>query len=163
MHCVAIGSKNKSKSEISLSPAYVAGSCGENKKDPVPRVGLSQRAELFWHVPHSNHDGELFSGAASSFLLSSCNPFFLFHFVFFVVFFLHLFFPLSLLPLSSPLPSPFFLKKTDLGKDARGQQPNGRYGGHLGSICELCARVKYLYCAQNSEASKPTSWRLWRC
>jgi hypothetical protein len=38
--------------------------------------------------------------------------------------------------------------KTDLGKRAPGKKPYEWYGGHLGSICGLWARVKHFYCAQ---------------
>ena len=53
----------------------------------------------------------------------------------------------SFLSLPSP-PLPVLFSKTDLGKRAPGKQPHGWYGGHLGSICGLWARVKHLYCAQ---------------
>ena len=56
-------------------------------------------------------------------------------------------FPFSPPPLLSP-PLSVLFSKTDLGKRAPGKQPHGWYGGHLGSICGLCARVKHLCCAQ---------------
>ena len=72
MHFVALASTSKAKK----CPAYVGKSCEANKNDPIPRVALSQRAELFWHALHSGHDGGLFAGASSPFLLSLPSFFF---------------------------------------------------------------------------------------
>ena len=127
MHFVALASTSKAKK----CPAYVGNSCEANKNDPIPRVALSQRAELFWHALHSGHDGGLFAGAASPFLLSLPSFFFF--------------------SLSPPILSPFLFPKTSLGKHAPGRQPCGWYGGHLGSICGLWTRVKHPYCAQKPQ------------
>ena len=100
-------------------PTYVGESCEENKNDPIPRVALSQRAELFWHALHSGHDGGAVCWLAHLFAFSS----------------LFLFFSLSPLLLS-----PFCFQKTDLGKDALGKESQGWYGWRLGSICGLWTR-----------------------
>ena len=127
MHFVALASTSKAKK----CPAYVGNSCEANKNDPIPRVALSQRAELFWHALHSGHDGGLFAGAASPFLLSLPSFFFF--------------------SLSPPILSPFLFPKTSLGKHAPGRQPCGWYRGHLGSICGLWTRVKHPYRAQKPQ------------
>ena len=57
---------------------YVGESCEENKNDPIPCVALSQKAELFRHTLHSDHDGELFAGAAFRFFSLSPSFFFFF-------------------------------------------------------------------------------------
>jgi hypothetical protein len=105
LHFLASGRKQK-------CPAYLGESCEENKNDLIPRVALSQRAKLFWHALHSEHDGGLFSSAASRFLLSLFPSFFFF----------------SLSPL---LLSPFCFKKTDYEKGAPGREPGGWYGKNI--------------------------------
>ena len=130
-HFVCILLHLRARAKPKKCPAYVGNSCEANKNDPIPRVALSQRAELFWHALHSGHDGGLFAGAASPFLLSLPSFFFF--------------------SLSPPILSPFLFPKTSLGKHAPGRQPCGWYGGHLGSICGLWTRVKHPYCAQKPQ------------
>ena len=133
MHFVALASTSKAKK----CPAYVGNSCEANKNDPIPRVALSQRAELFWHALHSGHDGGLFAGAASPFLLSLPSFFFF--------------------SLSPPILSPFLFPKTSLGKHAPGRQPCGWYGG--ASRISLRAVDACEASLLRSEASKPVFWR----
>ena len=137
MHFVCILLYFASTSKNKKCPVYVGESCEANKNGPVPSVALSQRAELSWHALNSGHDGGLFADAVSSFLLSL--PFFFFF------------------SLSPPLLSPFLFSKTDLdlGKHAPGRQPCGWYGGLLGLICGLWARVKHSCCAQKPQNRSP--------
>ena len=135
MHFVALASTSKAKK----CPAYVGNSCEANKNDPVPRVALSQRAELFWHALHSGHDGGLFAGAASPFLLSPFSSFLLF------------LFSLSSHPLS------VFVSKNQFGK-ARARTAAMRMvrGASRISLRAVDACEASLL---RSEASKPVFWR----
>ena len=134
MHFVALASTSKAKK----CPAYVGNSCEANKNDPIPRVALSQRAELFWHALHSGHDGGLFAGAASPFLLSLPSFFFF-----------------SLSPPSHPLS--VFVSKKQFGK-ARARtvamrMVQGASRIHLRAVDACEASLL------RSEASKPVFWR----
>ena len=132
MHFVALASTSEAKK----CPAYVGNSCEANKNDPIPRVALSQRAELFWHALHSGHDGGLFAGAASPFLLSLPSFFF---------------FSLSSHPLS------VFVSKNQFGK-ARARTAAMRMVRGASRI-NLRAVDACEASLSRSEASKPVFWR----
>jgi hypothetical protein len=89
--------------------------------------------QVHMHALHSGHSGRLFAGASSPFLISL--PF--------------LYFLLSLSPL---ILSPFCFQKPIWGsKRLESSHTMVAMEGNLGSICELLACVKHLYCAHNPQ------------